>query len=84
MILWGPEEGVCGQCGVPHTYVRRCTSGNSHIMFCKGCWKDFVNDECNVSSGSWKEDVARDWCSNVHLRLVFEGDDGTTQAARYN
>jgi hypothetical protein len=81
-ILWSPEEGVCSQCGVPHTHVRRCTSGNSQTKFCKGCWRDFVN-ECNVAPGQWKDDVAKDWCSNVDLRLVFEGDDGTTQVARF-
>lgn len=77
-ILWSPEEGVCGQCGNRHAFVRRCTTGNSQTKFCKGCWRDFVN-ECNVAPGQWKDDVSRDWCTNVDLRLVFEGDDGTTQ-----
>ena len=80
-ILWSPEEGTCGQCGLEHTHVRRCTCGNAQTKLCKGCWRDFIN-ECNVAPGPWKDDVARDWCSNVNLRLVFEGDDGAAQASR--
>ena len=83
-VLWEPEAGTCEQCGVNHTHVRRCTSGSTHIMICKGCWRDFVNDECNITPGPWKDDITRDWCSDVALRLVFEGEDGTAQRARLN
>jgi hypothetical protein len=83
MILWTPEKGVCDQCGVEHTHVRRYTCGSTQTMICKGCFRDFCN-ECNVSSGPWKKDVVQEWCSNVNLRLEFEGDDGTAQAVILN
>jgi hypothetical protein len=80
-ILWSPEEGVCGQCGIKHTFVRRCTCESFQTKLCKGCWSEFI-DECNLTHGPWKDDVARDWCVDIDLRLVFEGEDGTSQESR--
>ena len=77
-ILWSPEKGVCGQCGIEHSFIRRCTYENFQTKLCKGCWAEFL-EECNITPGPWKEDVIQDWYIDIDLRLVFEGDDGAAQ-----
>ena len=79
-ILWSPESGRCGQCGLVHAHVRRFTSDGAQTMFCQGCWDGFM-DECNVASGTWKTDVSRSWVADVDLSLEFEEQDGASQSA---
>ncbi len=79
-VLWSPEKAACSQCGDVHPHVRRFTANGSQTMFCQSCWDGFV-DECNVSSGTWKAEVRKDWQSDVNLRLEFEEADGAAQAA---
>jgi hypothetical protein len=81
-ILWSPESDTCSQCGLEKLHVRLCTCGNTQTKFCKGCWSEFIL-ECNVSFGSWREEIAKDWCSNINLRLIFEEDDGTSQENKF-
>ena len=81
-ILWAPEAGTCTQCGISHAFIRRCTCENLQTKLCKICWSEFFLDECKIAPGPWKDDVAHDWCFDIELRLVFEGEDGTSQDSR--
>jgi len=67
-----------------HTHVRRFTSEGSQTMFCQGCWDGFVDEECNVSSGTWKADVAESWHTNVDLSLEFDGDGASQGVGIWN
>jgi len=53
-------------------------------MFCQGCWDGFVDEECNVSSGTWKADVAESWHTNVDLSLEFDGDGASQGVGIWN
>jgi hypothetical protein len=81
-VLWSPERGPCNQCGVVHEHVRRFSAQGCCTMFCAQCWDGFVDDECNVSPGQWRRDVAGSWNDNIALCLEYE--DGTSQGSLWN
>lgn len=81
-ILASPERDICSQCGVENLHIRCCICDNVQTKLCRGCWRDFINDECKVVSKSWRDDVTRVWYSKTVLRLIFEGENGTAQRAR--
>jgi len=80
-ILWSPEKGPCQQCGMTHEYVRKFTAQGSATKFCVNCWNGFVSDECNVTTGEWKNDVSNSW--NESMALCLEYEHGTASRTTF-